>query len=296
MESNKLFAEETDMNAMLAEMDREENAGKSASLFWSPKAEGITPIRFLKPLQTFDEKLFFRRYRMHYVNGRAYFCLNQTMKDKNGNLHEAETCPICQKVKQMYNVAQRGTPEWDKAGSLRAKDRFVSRIIVRGNKDEKGESTEWKPEFYEFGNKIYGMIKDAMKLGEVGDFLSLREGRDFNLSKKGQKRNTDYTGSAFSMKVSEIFPLTTDAGKINLKKMMEELPKMNYDQLISFETADTLKNALAEALDEQLAEPVAAAPVDDPLGADAIFGSAPVAETPKEDAANSELEALLNSI
>lgn len=292
---NNIFAETTDMNAMLAEMDREENAGKATSLFWSPRTEGITAIRFLKPLQKFNEKLFYKRYRVHYVNGKAYFCLNQTLTDKNGNVHEAETCPICQKVKQMYNVAQRGTPEWEKAGSLRAKDRFVSRILVRGNKDSQGNNTEWKPEFYEFGNKIYGMIRDAIALGEIGDFLSLKEGRDFNLSKKGQRRNTDYTGSAFSMKTSSIFPLDTEEGKLNLKKMMEAIPKMDYNQLISFESAETVKNALNEALNICEAPEVTAPTSPDPLGDDAIFGAASNKQ-PEQSSGNSELEDLLNSI
>ena len=292
---NNLFNESTDMNAMLAEMEKQESAGKASSMFWSPKTEGITHIRFLKPLQSFKETLFFKRYRIHYVNGKSYFCLNQTLTDKNGNVHDAETCPICQKVKQMYNVAQRGTPEWDKAGSLRAKDRFVSRILVRGNKDVQGANTEWKPEFYEFGNKIYGMIKDAISLGEIGDFLSLTKGRDFNLSKKGQKRNTDYSGSGFSMKESSIFPnLDTEVGKTNLKKMMEALPKMDYNQLISFESADTVRNALNEALNGGVAEE--SAPVmPDPLGDDAVFGAAPT-QAESTSSGNDELEALLSSI
>lgn len=299
MESN-IFADTTDMKAMLAEMDREENAGKATSLFWSPRNEGITQIRFLKPLQAFNEKLFYKRYRVHYVNGRSYFCLNQTLTDKNGNVHEAETCPICQKVKQMYSVAQRGTPEWDKAGSLRAKDRFVSRVLVRGNKNAQGELTEWKPEFYEFGNKIYGMIKDAISLGEIGDFLSLMDGRDFNLSKKGQKRNTDYSGSAFSLKTSPIFPGLkegNEVSKANLKKMMEVLPKMDYNQLINFESVENVKNALNEALNVGAAPEPVAPTAPDPLGDDAIFGAAPASKPAEtETSANSELEALLNSI
>ena len=293
---NTMF-EATDMNAMLAEMENQENAGKTASLFWSPKSEGITPIRFLKPLQTFGEKLFFKGYKIHYVNGRSYFCLNQTMKDKDGKLHEAETCPFCQRSKAIYNASSRGTPEWDKAGSLRAKDRYVSRVLIRGNKNEKGENIDWKPEFYEFGSKIYNMIKDAMKLGEIGDFLSLKEGRDFNLSKKGQKRNTDYSGSVFSMKTSSIFPdLASETGKANLSKMMAELPKMSYDKLITFVSPETMKQVLDE-MDGVKEEAPVTDVTPDPLGTDAIFGAAPAASVAApQDSGDDELEALLNSI
>ena len=88
---------------------------------------------------------------------------------------------------QLKNVVQnkifeltKGTEEWDLAGKLRAKDRYVCRVIVRGKTTADGQDDETKPEFWEFGTKIHGYFFDQIKLGEAGNFLSLKdEGRDY---------------------------------------------------------------------------------------------------------------------
>ena len=282
----------SDVSALLAEMDNEESTGKAMSLYWTPKNEGTTAIRFLPQLKTFNEKLFYQKHRIHWVGGKSYYCLNQTLVDKDGNLHEAESCPFCTKSKQLYNSSERGSEEWSLAGELRAKDRYASRIIVRGKKDKDGNDTEFKPEFYEFGSKIHEMIKQTLVLGECGDVFSLKEGRDFNLSKKGVKKNTDYSGSTFSMKQSPIF---TDVTK--LKALMAELPKMEYKQLVTFETKETLENVLKEYLGESKEE--VSFKSSETISDDDIFGVAKeiVKEEPKEESnPDEDLDALLNSI
>ena len=233
-----------DMSSMVHEMEKEAEAGKFQSKFWSPKNEGNTQIRIISPLKEFNEKLFYLKYRQHYVGGHPYMCLNQTLVDKNGNVHEAEACPICKRVKQLYDLSNndRESEEAHLASGMSAKDRFVSRIIVRGKKDKDGKDTEAVPEFYEFGKKIHEILFNAIKLGECGNFLSLKTGRDLNLSKKGTGRNTDYSGTSLSMKQSPVF---TDAAKI--KQLAEELPKMDYKQLVEFKTYDELENLLKEA-------------------------------------------------
>ena len=230
-----------DFASLASEMEKESQAGSFQSPYWKPANEGTYQLRIITPLKQFGEKLFYEKHKMHYINGRAYYCLNQTLKDKDGNIHEAEPCPICAKSKAIYNSSTKGTEEWNIAGSLRAKDRYVSRVIVRGKKDKNGNDDELKPEFWEFGSKIHGYFFDQIKLGEAGNFLSLKEGRDYNLVKKGTGRNTDYSGSCLSMKQSAIF---TDVEK--LKKLIEYLPKMEYSQLVEFVSAEEMKSALTE--------------------------------------------------
>ena len=298
----------SDISAMVAEMENEDKAGKFQSKYWSPKKEGVTKIRFLPNLKSFGEKLFYQKHLVHYINGRPYMCLQQTLKDKNGNIHETEGCPFCKKSRQLYQLADgdKESPEWKKAGELRAKDRYVSRIIVRGNKNDNDEDIEFKPEFYEFGQKIREVIMTAFKDPEVGDPLDLKNGRDFNLKKTGTKRNTDYSGSNFSVNTSPIF---TDATK--LKALLAELPKLDYTQLVEFESAEALKGVLKEYLsggaeedDASVEAAVAkkAAPSFDEME-EATYAApvkpkaapAPAPEPEAEDEAE-DIDALLNSI
>lgn len=230
---------DSDFAAMIGEMEKESQKSAGKTLYWKPLAEGTTNIRIITPLKQFGEKLFYQKHRMHYINGRSIFCLNQTLKDKNGNLHEAEACPICAKVKQLYNLAQKGSEEWKLAGDLRARDRYVSRIIVRGKKNADGQDDETKPEFWEFGMKIHEYFFNQIKLGQAGNFLSLKDGRDYLLTKKGTGRNTDYSASCLSMQQSPVF---SDVEK--LKKLMEYLPDMEYSQLVEFKSAQELLSEL----------------------------------------------------
>lgn len=233
-----------DFQSMISEMENEKNASTFKSPYWKPATEGTYQLRIITPLKQFGEKLFYEKHKMHYLGQRGYYCLNQTLKDKNGNVHEPEQCPICAKSRALYNASTKGTEEWDLAGKLRAKDRYVCRVIVRGKTTADGQDDETKPEFWEFGTKIHGYFFDQIKLGEAGNFLSLKdEGRDYNLVKKGSGRNTDYSGSCLSMKQTPIF---TDVEK--LKKLLEYLPKMEYSQLVEFVSADELKNALNDML------------------------------------------------
>ena len=285
---NEFTAE--DFSSMLAEMENEKTKATFKSPYWKPEGEGTNSIRIITPLKQFEEKLFYQHHKMHYINNRAYFCLNQSLKDKNGNLHEAEACPICAKSKQLYNISQKGSEDWTIAGQLRAKDRYVSRVIVRGKKTPDGADDEAKPEFWEFGQKIHGYFFDQIKLGEAGNFLSLKEGRDYNLIKKGTGRNTDYSGSCLSMKVSPAF---SDVEK--LKKLLEYLPKMEYSQLVEFVSADEMKAAVDEMFStgETPSFNATPAPTTDTFE-DKVFGVNPnpvPAEKQEED-----IDALLNMI
>lgn len=282
-----------DFAAMQAEMENEQKKGSYVSPYWKPANEGTFQLRIITPLKQFGEKLFYEKHMMHYIGQRGFFCLNQTLKDKDGNIHNAERCPICEKSKQLYNTSTRGTEEWTIAGSLRAKERYVSRVIVRGKKTADGQDDETKPEFWEFGKKIHGYFFDQIKLGEAGNFLSLKEGRDYNLVKKGTGRNTDYSGSCLSMKQSPVF---SDVEK--LKKLMEHLPNMAYSQLVEFTSADEMKEALNESMNAapQESAPVAAPTNDalDPFAQKPAESVSPAA--PAQSGTPDDIDALLGMI
>lgn len=285
-----------DMTALQAEMEKEASTSTFKSPYWKPANEGNYPIRIITPLKQFGEKLFYQKQKLHYVNNRAYYCLNQTLKDKNGNIHEAEPCPFCAKSKQIYSTSQKGTEDWAVAGSLRAKDRYVSRVIVRGKKTADGTDDEAKPEFWEFGTKLHEYFFNQIKMGEAGNFLSLKEGRDFNLLKKGTGRNTDYSGSSLSIKQTPIF---SDVEK--LKKVMAELPKMDYSQLVEFVSPDEMKKALDEMFNGTTEEATSTIPASvekdplDPFGGNSDVSVAPPTEA-KEEADDTNIDDLLNMI
>lgn len=285
------FENSTDVSSMLNEIEKEESEGKFQSLYWKPSKEGTTAIRFIAPLKTFNEKLFYQKHKIHYIGGIPYFCLAQELEDKDGNIHHAETCPFCQKSKQIYSTSERGTPEWTLANSLRAKDRYVSRVIVRGKKGKNGENAEAYPEFWEFGQKIHSNIFETLKQGECGDFWSLKNGRDYNLVKRGTGRNTDYSGSSISFKSSPIF-----SSKEDLEILCKELPKMKYSKLVEFKSADELKKVLANYLSED-SEEVEETSTTDPLE-DAIYGSPKAAnkEAPADNDLPDDISAIIDSI
>lgn len=298
MEDNGIFGT-MDLGAMLSEIEQEDKAGRGQSLYWKPKSDGVTKIRFIPPLQKiFGEKIFYERHRVHYINSKMYFCLNQTLKDKDGNIHEACACPICQKSKQFYNSSERGSEGWQTAGALRAKDRFVSRIVVRGKTDSDGKDTESSPEFYEFGTKIRDSIVAAAQSGEYGNPFDLKNGRDFSLSKKGTGKNTDYSGSMFSGNQSTIF--TTGDVKAKISDLFERLKTMDYAQLVSFEDYDTLARALRDYLNGESED--TGSPADNGITDDMVYGGgAPKASVKAEEKAEestdeSDIDALLNSI
>ena len=275
-----------DFQSMIFEMENEKNASTFKSPYWKPAAEGTYQLRIITPLKQFGEKLFYEKHKMHYLGQRGYYCLNQTLKDKNGNVHEPEQCPICAKSRALYNASTKGTEEWDLAGKLRAKDRYVCRVIVRGKTTADGQDDETKPEFWEFGTKIHGYFFDQIKLGEAGNFLSLKdEGRDYNLVKKGSGRNTDYSGSCLSMKQTPIF---TDVEK--LKKLLEYLPKMEYSQLVEFVSADELKSALNDMLNG----PAAAVEENNNISTTETVSVNPT--TPAAEEKVEDIDALLNMI
>lgn len=292
---------QNDFADMQQALTEDENSRQYTSKYWSPKADGITKIRLLPPLKQFKEKLFFERHRMHYLNGKPYFCLHQTLVDENGNVHESETCPICQKAQQLWKLSTSKESEESKiALTIGAKDRYVSRVIVRGNTNEKNEDAEATPVFYEYGKKIFGVLADAIKLGEVGNFLSMIKGRDLNLIKKGSGRNTDYSGTGLSLKETPIF--SGENVKEKVQTINEQLPKLNYNQLVKFVSKEEIEAALREAFNEETSVQASAPTitVGEPVNT-GIFQAKPeqtkVVETKQEESMDDEsIESLIGQI
>ncbi|MDR0676611.1 MAG: hypothetical protein LBF97_06195, partial [Elusimicrobiota bacterium] len=143
----------------------------------------------------------------------------------------------------LYALAgdQKECEEKTIAASISARDRYVSRVVVRGRKDEKGEDAEVIPVFYEYGKTIFEALLNFIKSGEFGNFLSVAEGRDFNLVKSGKGRNAKYAGSYLAGNQTPVF-----SDKEKLKKLLEELQKMDYKQLIEFTPLEDMKKALNE--------------------------------------------------
>lgn len=278
-----------DFSSLLSAMEEDEAKDKFASLYWKPAKEGVYKLRILTPLKQFGEKLFFVKHKIHYIDGVPYFCLSQTLKDKNGVEHAAEACPICAKSKQLYNGAVRDSEEWKLAGKLRAKDRYVSRVVVRGKTNADGENAEAYPEFWEFGKKIHDYFMEAVRLGECGNFLSLKDGRDFNFSKKGSGINTDYSSSALAMKTSPIFD---EANIDKLKTLIEQLPLMEYSKLVEFRSPEELKRICDEWLTGGAKDPAQEKP-QTPVEEETAPIEAPVE---KEEAAGQNIDDLLKLI
>lgn len=286
-----------DFLLMQQEMENEAKKSQFQSMYWNPQGEGAFPIRIISPLKQFGEKLFYQKRRIHYVGGKPILCLNQTLKDKNGEIHEAEDCPICAKVKQLYRLYEKDSEETKIASSISAKDRFVSRVIVRNKKNAEGNDDEAKPEFWEFGKKLHEYFYNQVQLKEAGNFISLKEGRDFNLVKKGTGRNTDYSASCLSMKITPVF---TDVEK--LKKLMEYLPEMEYSKLVEFKTANEVEKILNEFfMEEETPTTPKAAPVtsteSDPLDPYAMpKDTVSVNPSTKEESSTDDIDALLSMI
>lgn len=237
---------------MLDEMehDKEQTSNKK---YWQPPSdkEGTFPIRILPPLKSKGEKKFYFKHLIHWVDRVPYECLAQDLVDKNGKEHKGEECPICAFVKKLYRTSEKNSDGWKLAGELRAKTRYDYRIVVR---DLPGTpSDETKPVFYETGNTVYDMLYHIMKETDFGIIVDPKTGRDFNLVKKGLKRQSRYDQSLPSPQVTPIF---TDAEK--LKTVLENANKLDYSSLIEFISPEDMDKSLRSYIGGD--KPVASSP------------------------------------
>ena len=220
-----------DQYDMLIEDLKKDKDRKSGSRkFWSfpSNEEGTKKIRILPQMVKNGEKFFYIRYAAHWIDGKSYLCLNQ---DVGG--HRTTNCPICNTVKKLYKTAERDSADWKLAGDLRAKERYVSRIIVRGSDDET------IPVFYEYGKTIYDMLYNVIALSDFGNITHPTKGRDYNLTKTGTGRNCKYSSSTPSARETPIFEDTA-----KLRSALENAQAMDYNELLNFSSFDEMQEAL----------------------------------------------------
>lgn len=228
---------DAEKQAMLDAMKKDKEGSKGK--FWSPpsKEEGTFPIRILPPLKGKREVKFYFLHKVHWIDGVPFECLKQTITDKNEKLHEAEECPACKFTRKLYNSTEKGTDEWKLAGELSAKQRRISRIVVRGKDDET------IPEFYEYGPTIYNILFHIMTETKFGIIVDAKEGRDFNIAKVGTGRRSKYDTSTPDPDKTPIFDNVEQ-----LKKVFERAMELDYNSLIEFHTYEEIERALNEKL------------------------------------------------
>jgi hypothetical protein len=245
---------QTEWKDMLDEMEHDKDSSTSNKKYWQPPSdkEGTFPIRILPPLaKTKGEKKFYFKHLIHWIDRVPYECLTQDLVDKNGKEHKGEECPICAFTKKLYRTSEKNSDGWKLAGELRAKMRYDYRIIVRNTPDN--QSDETKPVFYETGSTIYDMLYHIMKETDFGIIVDPKAGRDFNLVKKGLKRQSRYDQSLPSPQVT---PIHNDTEK--LRAVMDNAAKLNYSQLIEFVSVEEMDKSLRSYIGGD--KPVAASP------------------------------------
>lgn len=202
--------------------------------FWRPQKDR-TAIRILPPINQNGEKLFYFNHRVHWVNKMPYECLNQTMTDKDGNLHQAEACPICRLAKQLYKMGESDPESLQLAKDISAKTKPVVRIVIRGEADE---GTVY---FYELPFKVHQYLISNISSGDWGSVVHPVSGRDFVLQKTGSGKMTDYSSSSLSPKVTPIF-----ADKDKMLETLKEAVEKKYGSLITFQTVESLTGVVKE--------------------------------------------------
>jgi len=233
------MAPQDDWAEMLEAIKKDHDNQRGNSLYWTPPRdkEGTFPIRILPPLKKKGENRFYFQHYTHWIDGTSYECIDQELVDKNGNLHHAETCPICSFVKKLYKTAERGDEYWKTAGELSRKVRYVYRIIVRGSEDET------VPKFYETGKTIFNILYHILTETDYGIIIDPINGRDFNLTKTGTGRRSRYDQS---LPAANITPLFSD--KEQMRLVLANAMNMDYSSLIEFSSADTMEKALRDYL------------------------------------------------
>jgi len=236
---------EQEQKDMLSAMKTDKEGGRAK--FWSPGSsfEGTKVIRILPPLKKLNEKTFYFSHKTHFIGGMPYEDLEQTIYDEEGNLlHESEPDPVNAFVRKLYKSSEKGSDEWKLAGTLKFRQRYISRIIVR---DKENPETEVQPVFYEYGPTIYNILYHIMTETDFGIIVDPKNGRDFSLTKTGVGRQSKYETSTPSAAQTPIFK---DAGK--LKEMFDNAMLMPYSSLIEFPSREQKEAALREFLGEDV--------------------------------------------
>lgn len=202
--------------------------------FWRPKKDK-TNIRILPPIKANGEKLFYFTHRVHWINRMPYECINQTLVDKDGREHVAESCPICSLTKQLFKIGETDEEALKEAKAISAKSKDVVRILVR----DEGEA---KIQFYEMPVSVKNLLLTAISSGDYGSPpIHPVTGNDFSLQRTGSGQQTKYDSSYILPKES---PLTDT--KEGIIEILQTAQKMPFNSILSFMTSDELKRVLRE--------------------------------------------------
>lgn len=286
---------EQERQEMLAEMRGDKEGGSRK--YWSPGAnfEGTKTIRFLPPLKKLNEKKFYFAHRTHFIGGSPFEDLDQTILDENGNIiHEAQADPVNSLVKKLYRTAEKGSDEWKLAGLLNARQRYVSRIIVR---DKENPTNELQPVFYEYGPTIYDILYHIMTETDFGIIVDPKEGRDFNLTKRGMGRQSKYDTSTPAATITPIFKEAE-----RLKAMFDNAMRMPYSSLLTFPTYAEKEAALRDFLGNDITKEPAKVYDMSTSKPDVVIGSKTpskvFAPEPEDDSSSEDddIDAILNDM
>jgi len=142
--------------------------------------------------------------------------------------------------KKFYKLADnnRNSEEWKLAYDFSAKLRYVYRVIVR----DKDDPTI--PEYYETGKTIFNILAHIMTETDFGIIVDPKNGRDFNVNKKGTGRNVKYDQSLPAVNPTALFDNVED-----VKKCLEHAKKMGYNTLIEFVSYDDMKKVIGNYLE-----------------------------------------------
>lgn len=226
---NAMLSDFVDLNSMADEVSKTEKKNN----FWRPTKQKTT-VRILPPIKANGEKLPFFEHRVHWINGQPYECLNQTVVDKDGNMHTATECPLCKMAKTLYNT--KTDDAVDLAKKISGKTRYVVRLIIRDDPEHSDN-----PVFYELPFSIYEKIKNAILSKEWGSLFGPLDGRDFDIIKTGEGMYTNYDASSFK-------PMTSKIADDN-QKIVDILTKakdMSFNSLVNFKSADDIKTIAME--------------------------------------------------
>lgn len=210
------------------------DTGKKPRKFWTPN-EGKNPIRILPPLKVYNEKLFYFRYRIHWINGKSFISLNQDITDSAGNVHTARKSILDRTAEKFWNQGEKGSDEWEIAKEIASRERYVYRIVVRGKEDET------IPEFYETGPQIFSALKDLVFDPEYGNIVDPMTGRDFVVVKVGTGARAKYDTSRCAASSSPIFE-----DREKLKAVIENAKNLQYESNIVIPNEEDMKEALNE--------------------------------------------------
>jgi hypothetical protein len=267
------------LEAMLAGIDQDTTKQKRNYFKLDSKFEGEEQVRLLLPIFKKEEKLPYFRLAVHYVNNRTYVCLNQTLLDKDGNVHSAESCPFCNEKERLYKLGEKDSEEWKIAGQLKAKDQFFYRGIVRSAEDVTNV------EFVNLPKTIHEELIEKLKSKRYGLIFDFLTGRDIIINKKGTGILSKYTWDLLD--ASKIFD-----DESQTKKVVENMMKKNYNELVSFPTKDMCLSALSDFLGSPITGNPTAKNVDD------VFQKTERQEIskPKEQKQEENLDDILNEM